>query len=205
MQNVVVAVYNEESVGYQAFTTLKQAYKADKYSIYQMALVQKTAEGLKVCDNYTPQQHAMDDTLAGGLIGGFIGILGGPVGVLLMGSYGMLAGSMVDMENAVDEASILEMTAEKLNEGIMAIIILAKEDEEAELDAKLAEFDPQILRYDAADIAEQVEEANEVQAELQRQAKEKLHAERKADRKERREQFREKIQSAFDDTVHGTK
>ena len=74
----------------------------------------------------------MDDTAVGGMIGALFGILGGPIGVLLGGSYGALIGSALDAGDAIDQASLLEQIAEKMepmNSGHLCICVCKKQHE----------------------------------------------------------------------------
>ena len=68
--------------------------------------------------------NTTDDMLIGGLVGSLVGVLGGPLGVLLMGSYGMLAGSLIDSADAVSGETMIEMTAGKMLQGEVALIAL---------------------------------------------------------------------------------
>src|SRR5215217_2150202 len=47
----------------------------------------------------------------GGVVGLTLGIMGGPLGVLLGGAYGMLLGSLVDLGVAEEEESVLATMA----------------------------------------------------------------------------------------------
>ncbi len=117
--------------------------------------------------------------MIGGLIGMTIGILGGPLGMLLGGSYGALVGSTVDAGEAVFGASMLDQIADKLDDGMVALVALAAEKDEAAIDAKLSAFDTVIARFDAEAVAEEVDRAFEKQAEMARQARMELRKEKK--------------------------
>ena len=177
MQNVVTVIFDVESEGYQAFTELKQNPGDAKSGIYQMVLLKKEGQNLTVCDS---AGVAGNDIVKGGLIGGLIGILGGPIGVLLMGSYGMLVGSTVDAAEAVGSASMIEIAADKLQDGSVAIVALTNEEDETVLDGKLAKYKAEIYREDAAVVEKQVEDAVKLEEDLQHQAHAKMIADKKA-------------------------
>ena len=94
MQNIVAVLFRNESEGFQAITELRQAAATDTYTILQMALIRRQGRAVSVCDSFDSGIQTGNNVMIGGLTGALIGILGGPVGVLLMGSYGMLAGSL---------------------------------------------------------------------------------------------------------------
>ena len=197
MYNIIAAIFEVESEGYQAMTTLSKTPIIEETSILQMALVKRENGAIKVCDSYDSGIHTTDDMLLGGLLGGLIGILGGPMGVLLMGSYGTLAGSLVDTGDALDSATVMERVADKLVDGEVALVMLAEEINEDEIDSKLKGYKVTIARFDAAVVAEEVEQAEEAQKEMERQARKELRAAKKEERKDKRESKKAEISADF--------
>ena len=124
-ENIFVSVFDVESEGYQAFTELKQN-PGDKTSyLSQIALTKKEDGAIKVLDSFDTGAATMNDTAIGGLVGACVGIIGGPIGVLLLGSYGALVGSVLDGADAVDQASMIEQIAGKMQDGDVVIVGLA--------------------------------------------------------------------------------
>ena len=197
MQNIVAVLFRNESEGYQAITELRQAAATDRYTILQMALIKRQGQTVSVCDSFDSGIQTGNNVMIGGLTGALIGILGGPVGVLLMGSYGMLAGSLTGSAEAMDNAALIEMVSSKLLDGEIALIALAEEASEAELDARLGKFDVEIARFDAAVVAEEVEEAQKIQKEMDKMARKELREVKKAERKKNIEEKRAKISADF--------
>lgn len=198
MQNIVAVLFKNESEGFQAITELRQEPAAENFAILQMALIKRQGQSISVCDSYDSGIQAGNNAMIGGLMGGLIGILGGPIGVLLMGSYGMLAGSMAGTAEALDNTAMIETVSNKLLDGEIALVALAEEAEEAELDARLGKFDVEIARFDAAVVAEEVEEAQKMQKEMDRQARKQLRDVKKAERKKSVEEKRAKISADFE-------
>ena len=121
-----------------------------------------------------------------------------PVGMLLGGSYGMLVGSVLDTDDTVMNASMLEQISKKMLDGEIAIIGLAYEENEEILDAKLNKFKTTIVRFDAATVAAEVEEAAALEEEMARQARKDLRDEKKAARKEKREEKKAKMSAEWE-------
>ena len=96
MENIVVAMFQVESEAYQAFSGFKRDYANSTYTISQMVLVKKENGTLTAGDSFDSGVKTSNDTILGGLLGGFIGLLGGPIGMLLGGSMGVLLGGTVD-------------------------------------------------------------------------------------------------------------
>lgn len=193
MQNIIAVNFKVESEGYQAITALSRTPVREHAAILEMALVKKTDGNLTVCDSFSSGVHTTDDTVRGGFIGSMIGILGGPIGVLLGGSTGMLAGNLVDADDAKNTASLIETVAAKMIDGEVSLIILAEEEDESELDIFMKDFQVEIIRFDAAVIAAEVEEAQEMQKEMERQARIKLRETKKEEHKSKIEENRKKL------------
>ncbi len=198
MQNILAAIFEVESEGYQAITSLGKNPVSEKGTILQMALIKREGKGITICDSFDSGVHTSDDTIMGGLVGSMLGILGGPIGMLLMGSYGAMAGSIVDTADAVGSESLIEAVAAKLQDGTTALVALVDENDETELDNKLSVYKTEILRFDAAVIAGQVEEAQLMQREMQRQAREQLRVEKRADFQKTIEEKRAKLNADFE-------
>jgi uncharacterized membrane protein len=179
MQNIITAIFQNESEGYQMITELSHAPVTEQAAILQMALVKCDEKGLQLCDRYEGIATSGVGPLIGGLTGGLIGILGGPLGILFMGTAGALTGSMVDGGEAVVGEALMETVANKLYKGEVGLIILADEEDESYIDGILSKVPVEILRYDALDIADEVDRAVEIQNEMDRQARLQLRQSKK--------------------------
>ena len=93
------------------------------------------------------------------MIGGLVGLLSGPIGVLLGETAGMLIGDAVDNKNKHDSQDLIERVAQRLEEGDMALIMSVEEADEGILDHMLVKYNTIIVRFDAEAIAKEVEEA----------------------------------------------
>ena len=177
-ENVVLANYKVESEAYQALSELKRDTANANYTISQAMIVKRENGKLNVMDGFVNCMTTGDDTWTGGLLGGLIGILGGPIGVLLGGSVGMLVGGAVDAGEMADDTSLLEKAGDSIADGETAVILLAQEEYETALTAKLNDFDVSITRLDAAEVAVEVEHAKEVERQMAKETREKLRTER---------------------------
>ena len=176
-KNVVVAVFDVESEGYEALTKLRQAAGGETYLVSAAALIKKQGDICYYLDGFDTGVHTANDAMAGGLIGMLVGILGGPLGVLLGGSFGALVGTAVDAGDAAYGASMLDQMAGKLDDGMVAIIALAGEESDDELDKLFKPYKAVVARFDAEAVADEVDKAYETQCEMARQAKERMYQE----------------------------
>ena len=185
MINVVTTVFPVESEGYQAIAELRAKPFGEDYVVAEAALLKREGDLITLIDAFDCGVTS-DDTAAGMVMGSFLGILGGPIGVLLGSAAGALAGSSFDRADAADSISMLEVTALKLFDGEVAIIALVQEEEPA-FDAAFAKFDATIMRRDAEAVFDEVARARELEAELSRLAAMELRAEVKKARRAIRE------------------
>jgi len=203
MQNIISAIFKNESDGYQMITELRQAPVSEQAAIIQMVLVKCDKKGLVLCDRYDGIAGSAEGTAIGGIVGSLIGILGGPLGVLLMGTSGAMMGSMADMTESVTGEALMETVASKIYEGESALVILADEEDEAYLDAKLNKFPAEILRYDALDVADEVDEAIKIQTEMDRQARLQLRQKKEKEYNEyiekKREERKAELEANFEE------
>ncbi len=197
MVNVAVVLFDVESEGYQAFSEMKKVDLSADLAVSQAALVKKVEDRIVPLEWGDTGINSTDDTRWGGLIGLTVGIIGGPLGMLLGASYGALVGSTIDAADSFDEKSMIEIVAGKLYEDEVAIIALVQEEDETVFEQIFSNFNCQIIRFDAEDVALQVEEARKTELELQRQALAEMHAQKKADREKKLAERRELMEAGL--------
>ena len=127
-----------------------------------------------------------DNTAFGGVIGAVVGLLGGPVGVLLGAGIGLVAGMAMDDKDVDDDDSLMEYCASELAPGATALVMLTKEDNEDALDAQFDETCV-IYRWDADEVNAEVERAEALSDTLAAETRKQLREARKEARKARRE------------------
>ncbi len=197
MLNVLVTLFEVESEGYQACAELKQNACAEDYFVSEAALIKKEAGGYQTLDAFDSGAHTTDDAVVGSLVGMCLGVLGGPIGVLLGAGEGALLGMAVDTMDAVNGVSMLEQIVAKLQDDEVVLIALANEESEAALDERLSKFRTVIARFDAAVVAQEVEKAREMQAELERLARIELRKQMGDEFKGKVEERRGKLKDRF--------
>lgn len=197
MLNVIGAIFAHESEAFQAMTELRQKPSDTESAILEMALVKRKGDDFELADSYDSGLSTRDNTIAGGVIGGLIGILGGPIGALLVGSYGALVGSIIDEGDYLGGAALIETVAVKMPIDGTAVVILAEEENESVIDEAIGKFDAEIFRFSAYSVALEVKEAVNVQAELARQARNRLREASKEDVKDKLEENAEILKSGF--------
>lgn len=196
-ENIIVVHFPVESEAYQALADLKLNAITNSYTTMQAGVVYKNNGALTVKDGFDTGTDSGDDTAIGGLVGAIIGIVGGPLGVLLGGSCGALIGSTFDTADKLDNVSLMEKVCETLTDGSTSLVALVSESETSSVDALFAKYSAEVTRFDAAEVAVEMEEAAELQRQMEKDARKQLHAEKKDDRKQRVEAKRAEIKEKF--------
>ena len=160
-ENVIIVNCKIPSEAYQILSILRRDVDNESFSISQAAVVKKDAGHLSLEDGFIAGNPAEDRGWTGGLIGSLVGILAGPLGVLFGGSVGSLIGDSMDLQELADKSALLEKASECLTDGETALMLMLQEEDETALAAKLKDFQISITRMDAAEIATEIEHAEE--------------------------------------------
>ncbi|MEV5596934.1 DUF1269 domain-containing protein [Streptomyces sp. NPDC052496] len=94
----------------------------------------------------------------GGLLGGLVGLLGGPLGALAGFGAGGLLGGVHDARRASADNAAVDMLAAEVPPGRTVLVAEVSEPARGPADAALAGLGPEIVRYPAAEVRQQVEE-----------------------------------------------
>ena len=199
MENIIVVNFEVESEAYQAFSELKAKAFSDTYIISQAALAKNEGGVIRPLDWFSVGAKANDDAVLGGALGALFGVVGGPVGMLLMGSYGALVGGTVDMVDADYNATMMEHVMKCVTEDKTVLIAMVQEEEGSDFDANFAKYQSEVTRFDAVEIAVEVEEAQRAEAELAIQARKQAFQEKKDSHKEKLQARRAELAAEFED------
>ena len=157
-ENVVIVNCKVPSEAYQILAMLRGEPVSEGIEISHAALVKKDAGKLSVEDGFAADGTGVGGGLIGGLVGGLVGLLAGPIGALIGGGLGAWwIGNSIGKEALKDAATVLEKADKCLSDGNTALVLLAKEKDEAVLAEKLKDFQITVTRLDAGEIAKEIE------------------------------------------------
>lgn len=176
--NVLVVTFGEDPENdknaYQALTNLKQLDSQDQIKITAAAVVTRDLDGrvdVKTEVGDTPYIGAA----TGGLIGLLIGIIGGPLGVLLGGATGLMAGSLFDIDDADTTESMLSDLSKQVHPSRATVLAQVTEQSPEVIDTAMAQLSGQVTRRPAVDVEEEIAAAEEAQRKAKRKARKELH------------------------------
>ena len=197
MENIVVSIFHVESEAFQAFSDLKQFGQTENTKLAQVSIVKAEDGIIKVKDSFDLMNSLGSDYFEGGLIGSLIGILGGPLGVLFGFAAGGAIGASISSDKEMAKSALITTVSEKLNNGEVAIIALAQENDESVLNAVFEKYQVSIARWDVATVSAEIESALKLQEDLAHQAKARLIADKKEARHEKFEKLKADIKEKF--------
>ena len=195
-ESVITVNFDVESEAYQALSEIKRHPDGSGYLVSAASLIKKENGHIVLKDGFDTGIDTTDDAAYGSLI--LVGILGGPLGVLFGGSMGALVGSTVDADDAMQSSSLIEQVCTDIRDGGTALIALVQEDDDMRFERAFDPFKVEIIRHDAAEVAEEVEKAQALERKMAKEARAKLRAEKKAEWNAMVENKRQEIKQFFD-------
>jgi uncharacterized membrane protein len=191
MENVLAVNFGEDSKAYEALSTLKELDDQGQVGLAAAAVVVRGEDGTVVTRDSVGDAN-LEGTATGGIVGLVIGILGGPLGVLIGGATGLLIGSLFDMDDADETESALSDISRSVRPGHAALIAQADEQSPHVVDEAMTRLGGTVLRRTADDVQAEIAAAEDAQQAAAKEARKRL-------REQRREQTKEKIHARIEE------
>ena len=144
-----------------------------------------------------------EGTAGGGLVGLLIGIIGGPLGMLLGGTTGLLVGSLFDIDDATTTESVLSDISSQVQPTRTAVLAQVTEQSHEVVDTAMARLGGEVMRRPVVDVEEEIAAAQEAQRKAEREARKELHEARSEKRKEDAHAKVEELKKKFHRTSAG--
>jgi uncharacterized membrane protein len=194
--NVVVVRFTDSSKAYQALSVLKECDADGRIGLESAAVVERTSDGeLRVpedADNVGPV-----GTLGGSLTGMLIGVLGGPVGVLIGWGAGALLGGAFDIDRAETSDEALGVLGRAIPPESTAVIASVNEPAVEVIDGEMKKLGGEVTRKPASEVMDELEASEEAAAAASREARRTVREQHKAQTKagveERVSKLKEKL------------
>lgn len=198
--NVLLATFKNQLSAFEALADIKNKYVGRNYVITQAAVVKKENDKFTFKDGFEVGSNGKIGFLNGGLLGSFIGIIGGPLGVLFGGAIGAMVGESRGEKTDKTVINIFEDVSKYLVKDHYGLILLTSESDVSELDDFLNKYETEtVLRKDAAVVRKDLEMAQEYERKLKtdieyKELKEKFESKSK-EIKENLTDFSEKVKA----------
>jgi uncharacterized membrane protein len=189
-ENVVVVDFTDDESAYGALTTLKELDSQGQIKVVEAAVVTRGDDGhIQTKDQVGDDD--LDGTASGGIVGLLIGILGGPLGVLLGGATGLMIGSLYDMADADDTDSVLSEVSKTVQAGRNAVLAQVVEQSPEVVDTAMERLSGTVVRRPLYEVESEIAAAQEAQREAKKAARKKL---REARHEKRQEEAHAKVE-----------
>ena len=156
--NFVIVGFEESANAYKALSVLRGAAAEGRITIAAAVIGERGADGsLRLAEGEDAVIGSA--TVGGGLIGMAVGILGGPLGMLLGWGAGSLIGGFADADRVdLSETAIGELSG-RLPAGTTAILAEVEEYATEVLDGVVSPLGGQVLRLEADQVLGELEAA----------------------------------------------
>ena len=176
--NVLAVNFKDDDEAYPALTRLKQLDSEKQIDLRSAAVVTRDASG-RVIQKEQAGSEEWVGTATGGIIGLLIGILGGPLGVLVGGATGVIIGSLFDLDDEEDTDSVLAAISGTVRAGHNTVLAELREPSDHQVvDAVMTARSGNVLRRNVQDVEAEIAAAEQVQREAKKQARKQLMEER---------------------------
>ena len=171
--NVIAVSFADDGNAYEALTSLKQLDAQRRVGVREAVVVVRGQDG-QLVEKDRVESRLPPAAAGGGLLGLLVGVLGGPLGVLVGGSYGLLAGSLVDLADVSEADSALAQISGSARLGHTALLAVLIERSPEVLDAAMAQLDGTVVRRSVPDVEAEIAAAESAERTAKREARKEL-------------------------------
>jgi uncharacterized membrane protein len=194
MDNIIVAKFDDPAKAYQALSVLKQAAAAGRVVVKQAGVVERMKDGaIKIPEG--ADNRAGLGIATGSLVGMLIGIIGGPIGLLLGWGTGALVGGVFDAQRTSTSESALGQIGRTIPPGSTALIADVHELATEVLDGEMKQLGGELVRRPTNDVLAEVAAAQDAAQAAAEQAERVMREQKKEQRAERRESRLESLKA----------
>jgi uncharacterized membrane protein len=144
MEKMLVVVFDSEAKVNKGADALKELDIEGTVSVYAGAIIKKNQDGTVTALDYKEEWPIR--AVGGTAIGSLIGLLGGPVGVFIGASSGLMIGAFDDLYHAGVSAEFLDDVASTLSVGKYALVADISEEYVIPLDIRMEELGGEVFR-----------------------------------------------------------
>ncbi|HTX69467.1 MAG TPA: DUF1269 domain-containing protein [Solirubrobacterales bacterium] len=182
--SVVVVTFDEDPKAYEALTRLKELDSKQQVKVVGAEVVERQKDGSVVVKDQISEEN-WEVAAGGGIVGLLVGVIGGPVGILLGGATGVLVGSLFDLQDADWNDSVLGEISGSVRPGRTTLVAQVTEQSPDALDAAMAELSGTVLRRDLFDVEAELSAADLAQEKAKKEARKVLREQKRAEHKEK--------------------
>jgi uncharacterized membrane protein len=175
--NVIAVSFEDDGNAYKALTSLTELDSQHRVRVAEAVVAVRGDDGqVVVKDRF--ESTSLPGAAGGGLIGLLIGVLGGPLGVLVGGTYGLFVGSLFDLSDIEEADSALTAISSSVRLGHSALLAVVDEQSPEVVEAAMSDLDGTVVRRTVADVEAEIAAAESAERKAKREARKELVRER---------------------------
>jgi uncharacterized membrane protein len=158
MDRMLVVVFDSENKAYEGKKALSQLESEGSIAVYAYAVIGKNPDGtttLKQGDDPGPL-----GTLVGTALGSLIGLIAGPVGFAIGAGAGLIAGGMVDLNNARVGEDFIDDVRQELQPNRFAVVAEIQEDWTTPVDNRMEAIGGKVYRRALSEVEQTLHDEN---------------------------------------------
>jgi uncharacterized membrane protein len=173
VHNVIAVSFEDDGNAYNAMTSLKQLDAQQRIVVGEAIVVVRGEDGQLVMKDRV-ESNAMAGAAGGGLLGLLIGVIGGPLGVLVGGAYGLFVGSLFDLHEIDETDSALGAVSTSVRFDRTALLAVVDEQSPEVLDVAMANLGGTVVRRPVADVEAEIAAAEKAERTAKTEARKEL-------------------------------
>ena len=158
--SVIAVSFEDDRNAYKALTVLKKLDSQRRVGVQEAVVVVRREDG-HVVEKQKVKSTFLPNTAGGGLIGLLIGIIGGPLGMLIGSASGLLFGSLLDLSDVGETESALAAISSTVEVGHTSLLALVNEPNPEVIDAAMSDLGGTVLRRPVADVEAEIAAAED--------------------------------------------
>jgi uncharacterized membrane protein len=171
--SVIAVTFEDDRNPYNALTQLKELDSQRRVGVHEAVVVVRSKDG-QIVTKDSIESSILPGTASGGLLGLLLGIIGGPFGMLIGGTSGLLVGSMFDLYDLDEADSALSAISDSVKVGSTAVLAVVSEQSPEVVDAAMSALGGTVLRRRVADVEAEIAAAEEAEHKAKREARKEL-------------------------------
>ncbi len=176
--SVLTITFEQDDQAFAGMTELSELSSQGQLKLRDAAVVTRDAAGkVHIKDKVGGSEYMA--TATGGILGLLIGVIGGPLGVLVGGAAGLGLGAAIDLEEDEGAGSVLAAISQRVRVGSNALLAEVEEQSPEVVDAAMAKLHGAVLRQSLIGVEAEIAAAEDVQREAHEKAKAQLREERR--------------------------
>jgi len=171
--SVIAVSFEDDDNAYAALTVLKELDSQHQVGMDEAVVILRQADG-RVVEKDRVASAPVPNTIGGGLVGLLVGIIGGPLGMLIGGTAGVFVGSLFDLEDAEKTDSALTALSSSARPGHTAVLAVVTEQSREVIDAAMRGLGGTVLRRSVHEVEAEIAAAEHAERKARREARKEL-------------------------------